>query len=131
MAMQSQSSRSEKSWTAATLVHPYVPFGRGGWPPAPAWRPDGRWVAFVAWARDPDQAGVWVARVDGAEASEVYLGKGSRPLWNPGGLDMAFQSGAPGADAGIWVVDGELRDPRRLELPSSATLVGWLALGPG
>jgi hypothetical protein len=111
----------------ATLVHPYVPVGIGGWPPAPAWSPDGRWLAFEAWARDPDLAGVWVAQVDGTGENEHHLGQGSRPVWSPSGEQMAFHRVSPGGESAIWTVKSDLRESTRLGLPPDAVLVDWIA----
>ena len=53
----------------ALLLHPHIPVGRGGQPAAPHWSPDGRWLAYNAWAEDPGLAGLWVVQADGQGVS--------------------------------------------------------------
>jgi plastocyanin len=110
----------------ATLIHPYVPVGRGGWPPAPAWSPNGRWLALETWSHDPDEAGVWVVQVDGLGTEEHYLGSGSHPVWSPDGGQMAFYRIPQGGDPGIWVVESSMRELYPLGLPPDAVLVDWI-----
>jgi hypothetical protein len=92
---------------SAQVLHPFEPAGRGGWPTAPVWSPDGQWLAFGAGAQDPDEAGLWVMRVDGTQ--EYHLGLGGNPLWSPDGKWLVFQgvlqNGAPAyllAEVGTW-----------------------------
>jgi hypothetical protein len=111
----------------AILIHPYVPVGVGAWPPAPAWSPDGRWLAFEAWAREPGQSGVRVVQVDGVGENGRYLGEGSRPVWSPSGEQMAFHHVSRGGERAIWVVESDKQALTRLGLPPDALLVGWTA----
>jgi Tol biopolymer transport system component len=97
--------RSRTAW----VVHPYEPAGRGGWPAAPVWSPDGTWLAFVAGSQDMDEAGVWVLRADRQQEEEYRLGHGGNPRWSPDGRWLAFEgfldSGLPAylvAEVGTW-----------------------------
>ncbi len=92
----------------ATLLHPYEPMGRGGWPFAPVWSPNGRWLAFAVGPVNLDEAGVWVARADGSK-EEYYFGYGGTPVWSPDGRWLAFnhirEDGVPeilAADTSTW-----------------------------
>ena len=87
----------------ARLLHPYEPLGMGGWPPAPAWSPDGQWLVFHAIAEAPTEHGLWIARVDGEK--EHFLGPGEGPVWSPGGRWLAFTCTAPGAESAIWLAE--------------------------
>ncbi len=62
---------------------------------APAWSPDGQWLAFIS-ARS-DTANIWRIRVAGGEAEQVTQVEGgvSAFLWSPDGLSIAFSMPDP------------------------------------
>jgi Tol biopolymer transport system component len=120
----------------AQRLHPHRPAGMGGWPAAPIWSPDGRWLAFTAWAEEPAESGLWVVRVDGQGEEEHHLetgrGRGSpEAVWSPDGAWLAIGDSAQGegpkrfylADAGDWGL-------QPLDLPADATLVAWVSPRP-
>ncbi len=114
---------------AARLLHAYEPLGSGQWPAAPAWSPDGRWLAHVAQASEPDESGLWVLRADGVQ-EEAYRFAGRDPVWSPDGRWLAFMDttvrGAPGlrlAEVGTWRV-------QEGGLIADAGLVAWLESAP-
>ena len=60
---------------------------------APAWSPDGRWLAFVSGRGGKDAtANLWRIRVDGGEAEPLTEEKGGigAPAWSPDGKWIAF-----------------------------------------
>ncbi|MBI3160485.1 MAG: PD40 domain-containing protein [Chloroflexi bacterium] len=112
-------------------LHPYVPLGRGGWPPAPVWSPDGRWLAFNPWSEDPTQSGIWVVAADGTEEhfltvpnpQGVWLNQLTPPVWSPDGTRLAFSLAQDlptfwWAEIGVW-------QPQALPLPTDALLIAW------
>jgi hypothetical protein len=113
----------------ARLLHLYEPLGSGEWPVAPTWSPDGRWLAHVARASEPEQSGLWVMRADGVEEEEHHFAGGD-PTWSPDGRWLAYMDstvrGAPAlrlAEAGTWRVQEGGLSP-------DARLVAWLEAGP-
>lgn len=110
----------------ASLLHSYEPVGRGGWPLAPAWSPDGRWLVFSVWAWDSAEAGAWVMRVDGQQEEEYHLGQCSTPIWSPDGRWLVCTSTPQGLGSGVWLVEVGRWGLRPLDLPVDAYLVDWL-----
>ena len=113
------------------FLRPHSPVGRGGQPPASVWSPDGCWLAFNAWAMAPDDAGLWVVRVDEQREEEYRLdGVISRadphPVWSPDGRWLAFSSTPQGVGSGIWLAEAETWNLHSLDLPSDAYLVDWI-----
>jgi len=118
------------------LLHHYQPAAGDGWPPAPSWSPDGVWLAFEAWAGPPDQAGGWVARVEGLGSvggEAHYLARshpaGWSPAWSPDGHWLAF-SGASGESPGHWLTEVGSWHLLALDLPPTAQVVDWIAWRP-
>jgi hypothetical protein len=118
---------------AAQLLHPYIPVGRGGQPLAALWSPDGQWLAFSAWAEDPDRAGLWVLRSDGQEERALVTGvfrSDPTPVWSPDGSVLAFSAfSADGETREFWLAVAGRWDRTSLDLPPDARLVGWLSSG--
>ncbi|MDY7040139.1 MAG: hypothetical protein SVX38_04680 [Chloroflexota bacterium] len=90
----------------AQVLHPHESQGVG-WPSAPVWSPDGKWLAFSD-SSPSDEAGLWVARADGWR-EEYHLGLGGNPVWSPDGEWLVFggflQDGPPAymlAEVGAW-----------------------------
>jgi hypothetical protein len=124
----------------ARFLHPYTPVGMGGQPPAPAWSSDGRWLAFTAWATNPNDAGLWVVRADGQQADidraseEHYLDAGSRadhnPIWSPDGRWLAFSSTVQGVGSGLWLAEVETWNLHSPDLLPDAYPVDWVSPRP-
>jgi Tol biopolymer transport system component len=106
-----------------SLFHPYEPLGRGGWPSAPVWSPDGRWLIFAAWAQEGDEAGMWVTSADGEE--EYHLACScSNQAWSPDGHWLACTSTPPGYET--CLVEVNTWETHRLDLPPDARLIDWI-----
>lgn len=111
----------------AQVLHPYEPMGGGGDANlAPAWSPDGQWLAFTAWASDSDESGVWVVSVDGQQETEYHLGQCSTPVWSPDGRMFACTSTPQGLASEVLLVEVGTWDLYSLDLPSDAYLVDWV-----
>jgi Tol biopolymer transport system component len=116
--------------TALTL-HPYVPVGRGGWPPPPVWSPDGQWLTFNAWAEDPAQSGMYVIAADGSQEhflsipnpSSTWVAESYPPLWSPDGQTLLFSVWAE-ENSTFYVFTGEwLAAP--IPLPGDGIPIAW------
>jgi len=105
----------------ARILHPYSPVGRGGWPPAPVWSPDGKWLSFITLSQD-EPSGLWVARRDGSD--ERYLGDGSNPVWSPDGSQLAFNR--YNEQYSIWLVQVGEWKAELIYLPSGSKCQTWL-----
>jgi hypothetical protein len=117
----------------ARVLHPYEPAGRGGWPPAAAWSPDGEWLAIETWDQLAREPSVWVVRADGTE--EQDLGHGDSPVWSPDGRWIAFAQTAPEGGPRIWVVEAgsvprAVWEPQPIDPPATGTPVGWIIPNP-
>jgi Tol biopolymer transport system component len=72
----------------------------------PAWKPDGRWIAFTRSVLDPDSdeprivRGIWVMPADGGGSHEV-VPAGWDPTWSPDGRRIAFVMDAIGVVNGL------------------------------
>jgi uncharacterized repeat protein (TIGR01451 family) len=110
----------------AWLGHFYQPVGMDGFPPEAVWSPDGRWLAVVAMALDPQEGGLWVVRTDG-RPEEHYLGQGSNPVWSPDGRWLAFAGAPQGGQWQPWLAEAETWNLRPLALPSDTYLADWIS----
>lgn len=114
---------------SANLLHPYQNIGRGGWFPPSAWSPDGSRLAFFAEAADPGAYGLWLVTADGRE--ERLLGRGAHPAWSPDGRWLAYNGVDIAASRQEWVpwlVEASSGYQIRLNLPTGAAVVDWLAV---
>ncbi len=91
--------------------------GNGNQNYAPAWSPDGQWIAYQSNLESADSQ-VWVMERNGQNARQVTdMGNWSRaPAWSPDGSTLAFVSdaeGSAGADYGeiflVSLISSEIR----------------------
>jgi Tol biopolymer transport system component len=107
------------------VLHPYEPQGVG-WPSAPVWSPDGRWLAIGDGSRS-ESAGLWVVSVDG-QGEEHHLGLGGNPVWSPDGRWLAYQGVLENGATAFVVAEVETWEPQMLDLPPDryGGLVDWI-----
>jgi Tol biopolymer transport system component/imidazolonepropionase-like amidohydrolase len=77
---------------------------------APAWSPDGRWIAYTTWS---DSAGGGHLRVIGADGRggrqlTTRTGQYLNPAWSPDGSRIAYVAGSPLAEQIAWQPNEEL-----------------------
>ncbi len=106
-----------------SFLHPYQPVGRGGWPPAPSWSPDGAWLALNAGAVERGGLDTWIVHLEGQEHN---VGVCSARVWSPDGRKLACPSTPQSLGAGVWIVEVGLWDVHRLDLPEGVELIGWI-----
>ena len=116
----------------AQLLHPYESLEGADWPSAPTWSPDGRWLAFTAWTRDPHTGGVWIVRVDGQGEQEMRLTNeltfGGGPVWSPDGRWLAFSEATATKEPSAWMVEIETGSRKQIGLSERAVINDWLRL---
>lgn len=100
---------------------------------APAWSPDGQWLAFIS-ARS-DTANIWRIRVAGGEAEQVTQVESgvSAFLWSPDGLSIAFSMPDPPSEQELqnekekndaFVVDENLKEVHLYVIPAEPDAAG-------
>ena len=92
---------------------------------APAWSPDGRWLAFSS----TETRGLWVVQVESGNATEVYAATekdGRTPSffsWAPDSRRLAFLDHSPDEPSDLMIVDIELKKAQRLVVGSEENWV--------
>jgi hypothetical protein len=116
--------------SSAELFHPYENMGRDGWFPAPAWHPDGDWLAFLAEEVDSERYGVWVLNTTSGE--EQFIGRGMNPIWSPDGRWLyytGFDTIINGPDTSPWLVEFDSWYHVNLWIPDGGRLLEWVLPG--
>ncbi len=113
---------------------------------APAWSPDGRWLAYAAnpgpGADQTTVTDIWVAPADGGAAPRCLtkgLGPASQPAWSPDGARIAYvghDNACWGAtNFAVWVVPAAGGDPlcltRSLDRSVGHHIISDLRAHPG
>jgi Tol biopolymer transport system component len=104
---------------------------------APAWSPDGDWIAFGRQFMDDEQwtpgRQIWLTNPDGSEAYALLVEPMSDHLtfaWRPDGAVLAYvridlsEGPQPMPDVSIWIIDRVEREP--LFVANDGVLPQWL-----
>lgn len=118
--------RGDSIWLAAPDGSGLRRLTRGARDGAPAWSPDGRWVAF-----DSDRAGkqeVWVVGRDGTglrRVTRAFPGQAFTPTWSPDGRRIAYAT----TRAGIAVAGADGSGERVLTTGLDDSQPSWSPAG--
>jgi TolB protein len=87
---------------------------------APAWSPDGRWVAYSSYRNG--RSAIWKMRADGGRKTLLAAGKTlDVPSWSPDGMRLAYA----GVNGQIWVMNADGSGKHRLTRTASGKGVDW------
>ncbi len=113
------------------ILHTYNPVNIGGWPPAPVWSPDQKWLAFQSWDEKVTDSGVWAVNLETTSPVSLRLGQRTRyPVWSPSG-DLLTYTGLPNSlGQETWLGEVSAWQPVSLGLPQGAQIVDWRAQPP-
>ncbi len=117
------------SWGLATAIfdltaqtvqifQPYDPVGRGGWPAAPRWSPDGSWLVVEQWGIARADTGLFALEIKSGQSLRLtpYL---SRPVWYD--AQTLLFTGQEGAGKMVpvraWLFDTRSGEMRELATP--------------
>ena len=91
---------------------------------APAWSPDGRWIAFAAYRGG--NGDIYVVEADGTSRTRLtdQPGFDVQPAWSPDGDRIAFTSGRDGTSA-IYLMNRDGTGQTRLTPPPGAYHPAW------
>jgi Tol biopolymer transport system component len=98
---------------------------------SPIWNGDGKWLAYLIEAKQPEDSGVWIIRADGQGSPVIHVaGNGFLPgAWSPDGASLAVVS-TPESDpkAGVWLVDASTWELSPVNLPGvfPGRVYGWI-----
>ena len=98
---------------------------------APAWSPDGAWLAYVQWEMTGAQANIRVMRADGSESRALTANTGINggPVWPKGGrIYFASNRERGGTSFDLYVMDESGENPHKVA--PIAGLIGRPALSP-
>jgi len=88
----------------------------------PTWSPDGRQIAFASnRIREVEPRDIFIMDADGSNVRHLVYGW--QPAWSPDGRRIAFASNVDPGAVGIYVVDVDGRNRKRLTNPGNPR--GW------
>jgi Tol biopolymer transport system component len=91
----------------------------------PRWSPEGSFILHDRY--EGGDEGLWVMRVDGADARKIVNGEIMERVWSPDGAHIAF--GRTGEQGGLFVIDRDGQNERRMPLDGGGSFGGWAADG--
>jgi TolB protein len=100
------------------------------YPPAPAWSPDGQWLAFWGIDENRGNPGIRVVSTDGHEVyavpgfSDDYWDRGI--VWSPDGHWMAFAYDESDSKTGVWLAEVGTWELFQTDLPSGSKVIEWI-----
>jgi TolB protein len=84
----------------------------------PSWSPDGAYVVFASFRAGQDNVEVYRMRPDGSQVTRLTTTAAgvddNAPQYSPDGRSIAFSSTRAGNQQGVWLMDADGGNPRRL-----------------
>ena len=83
---------------------------------APAWSPDGKWIAFTSWATNR-KSQIYITSADSPGNPQQITALDlttSYPTWSPDGKSLSFQATRDDGTRHVWIVDVATRQTRPL-----------------
>jgi dipeptidyl aminopeptidase/acylaminoacyl peptidase len=102
----------------AEVHHPFLPRRWGALIPAPAWSPDGRWLALVTHTHEGTGDGTWLIASDGSREMLLTESVMTGPFWSGEGQLVWNDDGVWRLDPETWAQDNMLQSGR-------GYAVGW------
>jgi Tol biopolymer transport system component len=100
---------------------------------APAWSPDGQWIAFTTW-EDQEGAHVWRVRATGGDPTQLTTPAAEyvHPAWSPDGNELVVARGSGATERGRTITHNPWWDIVRIPASGGApSLVARVALPAG
>lgn len=77
--------------------------------------PDGEWIVFSAYSQ------IYKIKVNGDSLTQLtFTARNYHPSWSPDGTKIAYDSNAESEGYGVWIMDSDGRNKRRIGLGRSA-----------
>lgn len=99
----------------------------------PQWSPDGAWIAYTVWSKEPAEDWIALISSNGAQRHDVKPVEGwyQYPEWSPDGQQLAFagQLSASAVDYDLFVMDIETLTVRKVAEHADLEARCWLPDG--
>jgi hypothetical protein len=116
-----------------SVLFEYIPVGVGGWPPPPAWSPDGAWLIFNTWAADINEMGFWIVSSDGEIQTKINIPEitgmarvfvAQPPFWSPDSEQILISTYVN--ENYDFLIDANTLESTPIEFPENGIAINWI-----